>query len=97
MKKREITEAFTILAKELQKSGIEGEIGVVGGAAMVLAYDARAATKDVDAIFKPASDIRTAAAKVAKRLSRVIPRQEILFSTSPVCAYGYPPQNIYSR
>lgn len=68
MKKADIEKAFSILASELEASGIKGEIGVVGGAAMVLAFDARAATKDVDAIFKPTIEIRTAAEKVAKKL-----------------------------
>ena len=35
---------------------------------MALAYDARRATVDVDAIFVPAAEVRKAAARVAERL-----------------------------
>lgn len=55
------------LETELRRRGVRGEIFVVGGAAMVLAYDARPATEDVDAIFKPATEVRAAAHAVAAR------------------------------
>ncbi len=60
--------AFHHLSEKLGQRGTKGEIGIVGGAAMVLAFNARAATKDVDAIFKPASEIREAAKEVALKL-----------------------------
>ena len=65
---KEIIAAFTRLNKELAQQDIYGEIGVVGGAAMVLAFNARGATKDVDAIFKPSTKIREAAVRVAEEL-----------------------------
>ena len=68
MKKEDILNAFEKLNSELSRSGIHGEIGVVGGAAMVLAFNARTATKDVDAIFEPSSKIRAAAEAVAALL-----------------------------
>ncbi len=57
------------LSGELGKRGVLGELNVVGGTAMVLAFNARESTKDVDAIFEPSSEVRAAAAVVAENLS----------------------------
>ena len=68
MKKKDILKAFEKLNEELSRQGICGEVGVVGGAAMVLAFDARNATKDVNAIFEPSSKIRKAIKAIADDL-----------------------------
>lgn len=61
--------AITQLSEELGMVGVLGELNVVGGTAMVLAFNARKATKDVDAIFEPSAEVRKAAAAVADKLS----------------------------
>jgi hypothetical protein len=61
-------EAFDLLARKLAIRGVVGELHVFGGAAMVLAYDARAATRDVDALFRPDGPVLDAAREVAKEL-----------------------------
>ena len=60
--------ALRSLDEELGAVGVRGDVFVVGGAAMALAYDARRATVDVDAIFVPAVEVRMAVARVAERL-----------------------------
>jgi hypothetical protein len=60
--------AFTLLAERLAVRGVVGEIHVFGGAAMVLAFDARAATRDVDALFEPDGLVLDAAREVAAEL-----------------------------
>lgn len=65
MNQQQILHAFTALNDELVRAGIKGEVGIVGGAAMLLGFNAREATRDVDAVFEPASALRAAALRVA--------------------------------
>jgi hypothetical protein len=64
-----IRTALAQLSEELARRDVMGELNLVGGTAMVLAFRSRAATKDVDAIFEPSAEIREAAAIVAAHLS----------------------------
>jgi hypothetical protein len=66
--RQEILVALRMLDDELGRMGVRGEIFVVGGAAMALAYDSRRFTVDVDAVFAPSQQVRQAAARVADGL-----------------------------
>ncbi|WP_370327569.1 hypothetical protein [Euzebya sp.] len=60
--------AFRSLAQKLARRGVVGEVHVFGGAAMVLVFDDRAATRDVDAVFEPDGPMVEAALEVAQEL-----------------------------
>jgi hypothetical protein len=63
-----ILRAFERLSDRLAERGVSGEIALLGGTAMMFAFHARQTTKDVDAIFVPAREIREAAKQVAADL-----------------------------
>jgi hypothetical protein len=54
--------ALTVLGERLASRGLVGDVYLVGGAAMVLAYHAERFTKDIDAVFAPTAAIYQAAA-----------------------------------
>lgn len=66
MTKAEISTYLAQLNDELAIEDVTGEICLYGGAVMCLVFDARPATRDVDAVFKPANTIRLAAFTVAE-------------------------------
>jgi hypothetical protein len=55
------------LNDELRAEGVTGHIQLAGGAVMCLAFNARASTKDVDALFRPSVQVGNAALKVAAK------------------------------
>jgi Nucleotidyltransferase of unknown function (DUF6036) len=63
-----ILSALQALGDELTRRGVRGQIFIVGGAAMALAYSTRRITKDIDAVFEPKSSIYAAAASIAAEL-----------------------------
>lgn len=58
--------AFERMSALLEARGVKADLFVVGGAAMMLAYDARPATRDIDAVFKRKNEVFKAAAQVAR-------------------------------
>jgi hypothetical protein len=65
----QVLKAFDRLSQHLAAVGVIGEVHLLGGAVMMLAFQARQSTKDVDAIFAPAAEIRAAAARVADEMN----------------------------
>lgn len=65
LSREDIVELLTDLGARLEAKGIRGELFVVGGAAMALAYNTRRLTADVGGIFEPKSEIYEAARTVA--------------------------------
>jgi hypothetical protein len=61
--------ALQALGDELTRRGVRGQVFIVDGAAMALAYSSRRVTKDIDAVFAPKSIVYQAAAKVADELT----------------------------
>lgn len=65
LSKEQILVALARLNDLLHEKGVMGEICIFGGAAMVLAFDARESTRDVDGIFVPKTDVIESARQVA--------------------------------
>ena len=53
LRKQDIEFLLNEINTELKKKNIRGEIALYGGAVMLLVFDARDVTKDIDAIFVP--------------------------------------------
>jgi hypothetical protein len=69
MDRDEIEGALRELAQELDERGVVARIYLVGGAAMVLAYQSRFSTDDVDGSGYPTDEVLAVAAEVAERRS----------------------------
>lgn len=63
----DIERLLALVNDELEKSGVTGEIYLVGGAVMCIAFNARTSTNDLDAYFEPAKSVRAAARHIASR------------------------------
>jgi hypothetical protein len=63
--KRDREKMLSLLNEQLQKNGVTGEVCIVGGAAMILAFGSRESTRAIDALVMAPASVRTAAAQVA--------------------------------
>jgi len=70
----QIMEVLTELGERLDRQGLEAEIYIVGGAAMLLGYDRRVVTRDIDAVLLPASVIDDVASEMAAERGDLPPR-----------------------
>ena len=66
MRRDEIVELLVELGSRLHVRGVVGEMYVVGGAAIALAFDERRSTADIDAVFEPKAVIYEAAGQLAR-------------------------------
>ncbi|MGH9222286.1 MAG: DUF6036 family nucleotidyltransferase [Acidimicrobiales bacterium] len=68
MDRAAIITALTALGRRLNDRGVVGDMYVVGGAAIALAFAERRSTRDIDAVFEPKMVIYEEAAHVAEDL-----------------------------
>lgn len=64
MDREDIVRALTELGRRLAGRGLVGDMYVVGGAAIALAFSSRRSTRDIDAVFEPKMAIYEEAAAV---------------------------------
>lgn len=60
-----VRDLFQEMSDRLQAGGVRAQLFVVGGAAMALAYDGDRLTRDVDALFVPAPEVRQIAEEIS--------------------------------
>ena len=60
--------ALTLLGRRSESEGIKLEVSIYGGAAFLLAFNSRDATRDVDAILKPREEGERLVVQVAREL-----------------------------
>lgn len=63
--RNEVLEAFSLLATKLERRRVVGQVHVIGGAAMLLAFDSRSITRDIDALFSPDGPMRDVVREIA--------------------------------
>lgn len=112
MDRDEILDALRAVGQHLERDGLRGDLYVVGGAAIALAYNARRVTRDVDAVFEPKQRIYAAAAAVAEErgldagwlndavkgfLSGPDPYDTRIFDLPRACGWRRPPRKCCSR
>lgn len=68
MNRDEILDALRELGRRLAARGVEGELYVVGGAAIALAFDERRSTRDIDGVFEPKTVVYEVAEAMASEL-----------------------------
>jgi len=66
LNKEEMLKYFEEINNRLASDGKHGEIIIAGGAALALVFNARSSTRDIDAIFHPAQDMRKIIESIAK-------------------------------
>ncbi len=81
-----IEHAFRRLGERLSRRGMTADVYVIGGAALAMAYDARRATRDIDAVFQPHGAVLEEAWAVADELG--LPRWWLNDQASAYVARG---------
>ncbi len=67
LSKKDILRLLHALNDELRAAEVKGHVQLAGGAVMCLAFNARASTRDVDALFRPSVEVLDAALRVASK------------------------------
>ncbi len=67
LSKKDILRLLHALNEELRAAEVKGHVQLAGGAVMCLAFNARASTRDVDALFRPSVEVLDAALRVASK------------------------------
>ena len=68
LSREDIINLLRKLAEDLGRKSISGEVYLVGGAVMVLAFSSRESTRDIDGIFKPTEEFRGSILRLASEL-----------------------------
>lgn len=66
LNRERILDALGELARRLGANGIRAEVCLFGGAAMILAFQSRQTTKDIDAIFAPTGAVREIVSQIGQ-------------------------------
>ena len=65
MTKQDIEKYLNEVNKKLAERGKHGEIVMAGGASLTVVYNARNATHDIDALFRPSKEFREIISEIA--------------------------------